>query len=59
MNSSTRILSKGDTQVSHKVPSITFKTRVRDESVEGPNPFRWQDVTSDDIFNGKKKLTSI
>jgi len=37
-----------------KVPAITFKTRVRDESVDGPNPFRWQDVTSDDIFSGKK-----
>jgi peroxiredoxin len=36
------------------VPSITFKTRVRDESVEGPNPYRWQDVTSDEIFKGKK-----
>jgi thioredoxin-dependent peroxiredoxin len=35
------------------VPSITFKTRVRDESVEGPNPYRWQDVTSDEIFKGK------
>jgi peroxiredoxin len=39
--------------MSHTVPNITFKTRVRDESVEGPNPFRWQDVTSDDIFKGK------
>jgi peroxiredoxin len=37
-----------------QVPQITFKTRVRDESVEGSNPFRWQDVTSDDIFAGKK-----
>lgn len=37
-----------------QVPQITFKTRVRDESVEGPNPFRWQDVTSDEIFSGKK-----
>ncbi len=36
------------------VPQVTFKTRVRDESVEGPNPFRWQDVTSDDLFKGKK-----
>ena len=35
------------------VPNITFKTRVRDESVEGPNPFRWQDVTSSEIFDGK------
>lgn len=24
-----------------KVPSVVFKTRVRDESVDGPNPFRW------------------
>ncbi len=36
------------------MPSITFKTRVRDESVEGPNPYRWQDVTSGEIFKGKK-----
>ena len=40
--------------MTHHVPDITFKTRVRDESVEGPNPFRWQDVTSDEIFKGKK-----
>jgi len=37
-----------------KLPEITFKTRVRDESVEGPNPFRWQDKTTSDIFTGKK-----
>jgi peroxiredoxin len=35
------------------VPKVTFKTRVRDESVEGPNPYRWQDVTADEIFAGK------
>ncbi|MDD9891927.1 MAG: peroxiredoxin, partial [Gammaproteobacteria bacterium] len=33
-----------------KVPSVVFKTRVRDESVEGPNPFRWEDKTSAYIF---------
>ncbi|MCI5045006.1 MAG: peroxiredoxin [Aquisalinus sp.] len=38
----------------NQVPNVTFRTRVRDESVEGPNPFRWQDVTSDELFNGKK-----
>lgn len=37
-----------------QVPQITFKTRVRDESIGGDNPFRWQDVTTDDIFKGKK-----
>ena len=36
------------------VPDVVFKTRVRDESVEGPNPFRWQDVTTSEIFSGKK-----
>jgi len=35
------------------VPNVTFKTRVRDESVGGDNPFRWQDVTSNDIFRNK------
>lgn len=37
-----------------KVPNVTFKTRVRDESVGGENPFRWQDLTSEEIFAGKK-----
>ena len=37
-----------------KVPNIVFKTRVLDESVEGPNPYRWQDTTTEDVFKGKK-----
>ena len=37
-----------------QVPAVTFKTRVRDDSVEGPNPFRWEDKTTEDIFGGKK-----
>ena len=36
------------------VPDVVFKTRVRDESVEGPNPFRWQDMSSKDYFKGKR-----
>jgi len=36
------------------VPTVVFKTRVRDESVEGGNPFRWQDLSSSEIFAGKK-----
>jgi len=36
------------------VPEVTFKTRVRDESIGGDNPFRWQDVTSDEVFKGKR-----
>jgi thioredoxin-dependent peroxiredoxin len=37
-----------------QVPNVTFKTRVRDESIEGSNPFRWEDKTSDDFFKGKR-----
>ena len=40
--------------LNREVPDVTFKTRVRDETVEGPNPFRWQDVHSDEIFKGKR-----
>jgi len=39
--------------IPRNVPDVIFKTRVRDQSVEGPNPFRWQDVSSADIFAGK------
>jgi peroxiredoxin len=40
-------------EMKNTVPEITFITRVRDESLGGDNPFRWQDVTSSDIFKGK------
>jgi peroxiredoxin len=40
--------------VGREVPNVTLKTRVRDESVEGPNPFRWQDVATGDLFKGKR-----
>ena len=36
------------------VPAVVFKTRVRDESVGGPNPYRWQDVNSYEYFGGKR-----
>lgn len=39
-----------------KLPEVTFRTRVRDESVGGPNPFRWQDMTTDDYFAGKRVI---
>jgi thioredoxin-dependent peroxiredoxin len=40
--------------IGRKVPDVTFRTRVRDEQIEGPNPFRWQDMTSSDYFGGKR-----
>ncbi len=34
-----------------RVPSVTFKTRVKDENT---GEFDWEDVSSDDLFEGKK-----
>jgi thioredoxin-dependent peroxiredoxin len=42
--------------VINQVPDVVFKTRVRDESIGGENPFRWQDVTTKDVFGGKKVI---
>lgn len=36
------------------IPDVTFKTRVRDESIGGDNPYRWEDVTTDDLFANKR-----
>ena len=38
----------------NRVPHVTFKTRVRNDALGGPNPFEWKDVTTDDIFKGKR-----
>lgn len=40
--------------IGRTVPSVTFRTRIRDESIEGDNPFRWEDKTTDDYFKGKR-----
>ncbi|MFD2175222.1 peroxiredoxin [Rhodobacter lacus] len=37
-----------------RLPEVIFHTRVRDESVGGPNPYRWQDMTTADYFAGKR-----
>ena len=41
------------TAITH-VPNVVFKTRVRDESIGGPNPYTWKDLTTQEIFAGKK-----
>jgi peroxiredoxin len=41
-------------QAGHKLPNVTFKTRVRDESIGGDNPFKWEDKTTNDYFEGKR-----
>jgi len=38
----------------NKVPQATFKTRVRNEALGGPNPFEWKELTSEDVFAGKR-----
>jgi peroxiredoxin len=49
------ILAREETvMIGRKLPEATFKTRVRDESVGGPNPYRWQNTTTDDYFKGKR-----
>ena len=40
--------------IGRKLPHVVFKTRVRDESVGGPNPFRWQDVTTEELFANRR-----
>lgn len=37
-----------------RIPDVVLKTRVRDESVGGPNPFRWEDVATSDLFRGRR-----
>jgi peroxiredoxin len=37
-----------------KVPHATFKTRVRNDALGGANPFEWKEVTSRDVFAGRK-----
>lgn len=39
-----------------KVPDVVFHTRVRDESVGGPNPYRWQDMSTADYFGSKRVI---
>ena len=44
--------------IGRNIPQVTLKTRVRDESVDGENPFRWQDVNTKDLFAGKRIAAS-
>jgi peroxiredoxin len=36
------------------IPNVTFKTRIRNEALEGDNPFEWKDLTTAEIFDNKK-----
>ena len=36
-----------------RVANINFKVRVKDETINSDNPYRWDVLTSFDIFEGK------
>ena len=36
-----------------QVPDAVFHTRVRNDALDGPNPFEWKDLTTDDVFANK------
>lgn len=38
------------------LPQVTFHTRVRDDSIGGDNPFKWEDKTTSDYFAGKRAI---
>ena len=42
--------------IGRTVPTVTFKKRVRDESIGGDNPFKWIEETTQDIFGGNRVL---
>lgn len=42
--------------IGRNVPNVCLKTRVRDESIEGPNPFAWRDAMTHDLFAGKRVI---
>lgn len=39
-----------------EVPDVTLKTRVRDDSLGGENPFRWQDLKLREAFAGRRVI---
>ena len=39
-----------------EVPFASFHTRVRDDSIAGPNPYKWEKVSSYNLFHSKKIL---
>jgi len=42
------------TNIGRHVPDVDFMVRVRDESVGGSNPYRWENVNSHDFFKQRR-----
>ena len=49
-----RYVQKEHVMLNNKVPDVVFKTRVRDESISGDNPFSWQERSSNSYFSDKR-----
>ena len=39
--------------IGRQVPEAVFHTRVRNDALEGPNPYEWRQLTSGDVFGGR------
>ena len=54
---SNQTLSKANrsanTAMRTTVPTVTFKTRMRNDAIEGPNPYEWKDLSTDALFRGR------
>ena len=43
-----------------KLPIVNFQTRVRNNEIEGDNPFEWKTVSSDELFgSGRNVIFSL
>ena len=38
----------------NEVPNVIFKTRFRNNTLKGDNPFEWKDLSSNEIFTDKR-----
>ena len=43
-------------RVGTKIPDVMFAIRVRDDSIAGPNPYKWDYKETDDFFKGKRVI---
>ena len=38
------------------IPDIIFKTRMRDKTIKGENPYKWMDKTTENILKDLKQI---
>ncbi len=42
--------------IGKRIPKVTFRTRVRDDSIGGDNPYKWEDRDSQSYFAGRRVI---